>query len=265
MFDRFQRRIDYLRLSVTDLCNLRCTYCMPPEGVPLKRHEEILSLEEMEEVVRVAVELGVTKVRLTGGEPLVRRNILYLVERIGQIQGIHDFAMTTNGMHLPQFAKSLKKAGLMRINISLDTLDPGRFSELTRGGDVHETLAGIEAAMTAGLSPVKLNCVIESSVEEKDAQAVAAYGRERGLEVRYIRRMCTRDGVFGRVIGGDGGHCETCNRIRVTCDGRVYPCLFSDRFTSVRELGPQQAFLAAVGLKPAAGVRSENQFYAMGG
>jgi len=265
VFDRFHRKINYLRISVTDLCNLRCVYCMPASGVPLKRHEDILSFEEIEALTKVAVNLGIDKVRLTGGEPLVRRNILELVRRLGKLQGILDFAMTTNGVFLPQYALALKEAGLHRVNISLDCLDPKHFSELTRGGSVTDTLAGIEAALATGFRQVKINCVVNESPDEPQARDVATYCRERGLEVRFIRKMDTAKGDFWRVIGGEGGHCDICNRIRVSSDGHVFPCLFSNLKFSIREFGPEQAMRLAIENKPIRGQRSQNKFYALGG
>jgi cyclic pyranopterin phosphate synthase len=265
MFDRFRRKIDYLRISVTDLCDLRCVYCMPAEGVPLKRHDEILTFEEIEEVVREAVKLGVTKIRFTGGEPLVRRGILELVARVGAIDGIHDFALTTNGTRLSSCARELRQAGICRVNISLDSLDPERYATITRGGRLDQVLAGVNAAIAAGFSRIKLNCVVEASAAEPDAQAVADYARRMGLEVRFIRRMDTRKGEFWRVVGGDGGHCSACNRLRITSDGRVFPCLFDDTCFHVRALGARAALEAAVLGKPAAGTHSHNNFYALGG
>ncbi len=134
MYDRFKRKINYLRISVTDMCNLRCGYCMPAEGVKLVQHDDILSFEEITALTRQAVALGMDKVRLTGGEPLIRRDILALVEMLGQIKGIQDFAMTTNGILLPDYAPGLKAAGIQRLNISLDTLDPIRYRAITRSG-----------------------------------------------------------------------------------------------------------------------------------
>ncbi len=265
MFDRFQRKITYLRVSVTDRCNLRCVYCMPEAGVAHKRRADLLSYEEIEAVTRAAVELGVSKVRITGGEPLVRKGILSLVARLAVIPGIADFALTTNGVRLPRLASALREAGLHRVNISLDTLDPERFHAITRCGRLDETLAGIEAARAAGFHSVKLNCVIDTTPDEPDARAVADYGRQRGMEVRFIRRMNTGKGEFWPVIGGDGGRCGTCNRLRLSSDGRLYSCLFNDRSFSVRELGARGAILAAVDAKPAAGLRSDNQFYSLGG
>jgi cyclic pyranopterin phosphate synthase len=264
MFDRFNRRINYLRISVTDLCNLRCTYCMPAEGVCLKSHAEILSFEEILELTKAAIDLGTDKVRLTGGEPLVRRGIVALVEMLGKLP-IADFAMTTNGILLPIYAQQLKDAGIQRINISLDTLDPRRFREITRIGTLQQVIDGIEAAKAVGFRKIKLNCVVDESPDEPDARLVTEFGRQNGLEVRHIRKMDTRSGQFWRVFGGDGGHCECCNRLRVSSDGKVYPCLFSNLYYDIRELGSRNALLAAVNGKPVSGHSSENEFYRLGG
>jgi cyclic pyranopterin phosphate synthase len=176
----------------------------------------ILSFEEIEALARGALNLGIDKLRLTGGEPLVRRGIVKLVAMLGRIQGIKDFAMTTNGVLLADFAADLRLAGLGRLNISLDTLDPDRFREISRGGDLSRVLAGIDAAILAGFQRIKLNCVVESSREEADAQQVAAFGRERGFDVRFIRRMDLQEGHFWPVYGGEGGHCNRCNRLRIS-------------------------------------------------
>ncbi len=265
MFDRFDRSITYLRISVTDKCNLRCVYCMPEAGVPLLHHEDILSFEEIEAFTRIAVSMGITKVRLTGGEPLVRRNIVTLVSMIAKIGGIQDFAMTSNGVRLAEFAPALAAAGLHRVNISLDALDPERYAEITRGGDVRQVIAGITAARGAGLSPVKLNCVVKQSPEEPDAHDVAAFAQKEGLEVRFIRRMDLSKGLFSIVIGGSGGDCARCNRLRLSCNGLVRPCLFNDLGFSVRELGPEEAIRRAIEEKPACGATSNALFHAIGG
>jgi cyclic pyranopterin phosphate synthase len=265
MYDRFNRRINYLRVSVTDRCNLRCRYCMPTTGVELKQRDDILSFEEIHELVQSAVRMGIDKVRLTGGEPLVRRGILDLVRMLGQIPGIADLAMTTNGLLLPQYAQGLHQAGLQRLNISLDSIDPGRYRQITRGGELTAAMAGIEAALKVDFVKIKLNCVVRESPDEADARGVAEFAAGHGLEVRFIRQMNTRNGEFWRVFGGDGGHCEKCNRLRVASDGRIYPCLFSDDAYSVRELGARQALAMAVDRKPAAGRDSHHQFYAIGG
>lgn len=155
MFDRFNRKINYLRISVTDRCNLRCVYCMPEEGVVLLDHKEILSFDEIVDVAKTAVRKGVDKIRVTGGEPLVRNGIIDLVKMIGEIDGIKDFSMTTNGILLSKYADDLANAGLHRVNISLDTLDPEKFKQITRGGDIQKVFDGIEAAKKAGLNPIK--------------------------------------------------------------------------------------------------------------
>ncbi|MEZ5198160.1 MAG: GTP 3',8-cyclase MoaA [Bacteroidales bacterium] len=266
MYDRFKRKINYLRISITDRCNLRCTYCMPECGVTLLKHEEILSFEEILEVVKVSVGLGVDKVRITGGEPLVRRGVVDLVKMVSEVEGINDLAMTTNGTLLEEFAVSLKKAGLDRINISLDTLDTKKYKEITRVGDIQNVLSGINAAKEAGLNPVKINCVIKNSPLEQDAQQVAAFCKENDLEVRFIKEMDLESGSFSRVIGGDGGHCKSCNRLRLTANGKIKPCLFSELEFDIRELGVERAILKAVGLKPKAGLENKvNKFSNIGG
>ena len=266
MHDRFGRRINYLRISVTDRCNLRCRYCMPEEGVLPLTHDAILSFEEILRVVEVAVELGIDKVRLTGGEPLVRRGITGLVAMIARVRGVCDLSMTTNGILLEHYAGPLREAGLRRVNISLDTLDAKRFSEITRGGDIRKVLAGINAASEVGLAPIKLNCVVDDSSEEDDAQQVEYYAHEHGHEVRFIKRMNLSTGEFRVVEGGSGGDCKRCNRLRLSSDGFIRPCLFSDLGFSVRELSPEEAIGRALESKPEFGVSSRNTaFHAIGG
>ncbi len=265
MFDRFNRHIHYLRVSVTDKCNLRCVYCMPEEGVPPLRHRDLLSFEEIRDVVAVAVGMGVDKVRLTGGEPLVRRGIVTLAGMLAEIPGITDFAMTSNGIKLSEFAEPLAQAGVQRVNVSLDAMDPERFAQITRGGDVGAVLAGIEAARRSGLTPIKLNCVIKDSPDEPDARDVADFGAKEGFEVRFIRRMHLASGRFTQVIGGAGGDCPRCNRLRLTCNGMIRPCLFSDIAFSVRELGARETLHRALQHKPESGQCSQGMIHAIGG
>jgi cyclic pyranopterin phosphate synthase len=224
-----------------------------------------MSAGEITELVATAAALGVDKVRLTGGEPLLREGIVELVARIRPTNGLQDLAMTTNGLLLAPCALPLRQAGLDRVNISLDTLDPARFRKIACGGDLEQVLAGIRAAVFAGFRQVKLNCVIEASPDEPDARTVADFGRQQGLAVQFIRRMDLAAGRFWPVVGGNGGRCDRCNRLRVSCDGRVYPCLFSDLSYSIRELGVEAALRQAVGTKPAAGTRSSHTFSAIGG
>jgi len=266
MFDSYNRRINYLRISVTDRCNLRCTYCMPAEGIALMPHSDILSFEEIMEVVDAATTLGVDKVRITGGEPLVRKGIVNLVRMIASKPGIQDLGMTTNGQLLEQYALPLKEAGLHRINVSLDTLNPDKYRQITRGGEIEKVIKGIEAAVSAGLSPVKINCVIVRSSTEPDAVEVAEFGKKHGLQVRFIRQMDLEKGEFYIVDGGSGGDCSTCNRLRLTANGMIKPCLFNEIEYNVRELGAHGALQQALGNKPSCGtINRHGEFYNIGG
>ncbi|MFZ4463697.1 MAG: GTP 3',8-cyclase MoaA [Bacteroidales bacterium] len=266
MFDSFNRKINYLRVSVTDRCNLRCTYCMPAEGVPMMDHKDVLSFEEIVQVVRFAVKNGVSKVRITGGEPLVRKGIVSLVEQLASIEGLIDLGMTTNGILLDRFAGDLAQAGLQRVNISLDTVDPVRFREITRLGNLDDVFRGIEAARAAGLNPIKINCVIKKSSSEKDAQAVKAFCEQNDLKIRFIKEMNLETGQFSVVEGGDGGHCASCNRIRLTANGDLMPCLFTDLKYNIREMGIENAYWAAIQNKPSCGsINLSKQFSNIGG
>lgn len=239
---------------------------MPAEGVSSLRHEEILSFEEIHSVVRIAVGLGIDKIRITGGEPLVRKGITDLISMIASTEGIKDLAMTTNGILLPELANKLKDAGLQRINISLDTLDSSKYKELTRGGDLKLVLDGIKAARQAGLDPIKINCVVFKSSNEEDALEVKKFAYNEGLQVRFIRRMDLETGEFSVVEGGEGGNCSICNRLRLTANGMIKPCLFSDLEYPVRLLGAEAALLNAMNAKPLKGcVSTKNKFYNIGG
>ena len=266
MLDRFNRKLDYLRISVTDRCNLRCRYCMPEEGIKLLRHEDILSFDEIADFTKVAVEFGVTKVRITGGEPLVRKGIVTLVSMLACIAGIKDLSMTTNGVLLADFAMDLKHAGLQRVNISLDTVDKDKFEFISRSNSLDAVLKGIKAAVRAGLVPVKINCVIMNSSDEVEAKAVTEYCRNNGLEIRYIRQMDLVNGHFSVVEGGTGGDCLVCNRLRLTSNGLLKPCLFNDLSFDIRELGYETALNKAADHKPKCGTRNfTGEFYNIGG
>lgn len=266
MLDQYNRNINYLRISVTDRCNLRCRYCMPEEGVKMLDHKEILSFEEIVEIVKVAVKLGVDKIRITGGEPLVRKGIVNLVKMISVISGINDLSMTSNGILLTDFAPALKDAGLQRINISLDSVNPDRYAFLTRGGDLVKALKGIDAARDAGLSPIKINCVVQQSSDESDAVSVAEYCNQNGLDVRFIQQMALYTGKFAVVEGGSGGDCAHCNRLRLTANGLIKPCLFNNIAYDVRVLGVEVALREAVLNKPECGtINTLGSFYNIGG
>src|SRR5512133_726961 len=186
--DAHGRRIDYLRISVTDRCNLRCVYCMPPDGVPWKAPDDILTFEEIERFAAVAAGEGISKIRLTGGEPLVRLGIVDHVRRLREMTGIEAIALTTNATLLPRYATELAEAGLRRVNISLDTLDADVYAQITRGGKLDDALAGLEAAFEAGMDPVKLNVVVVRSLEQ-DLFGFAKMTMERPLHVRFIEYM----------------------------------------------------------------------------
>jgi len=266
MFDKFNRKINYLRISVTDRCNLRCNYCMPPEGIELLSHEDILSFDEIVGMTKIAVSMGVNKVRITGGEPLVRKGIVNLVKMIAEIEGVDDFGMTTNGILLEKFAQELAQAGLQRINISLDTMNPERYRQITRNGTLDDVLRGIDAARKAGLQPIKINCVVDKNSSEPDAVEVKEFARQQGFEVRFIPKMHLETGVFGQVENGEGGNCKMCNRLRLTANGKIKPCLFSNLEYDVRTLGPQKAIEQALENKPGSGtVNLRNSFSNIGG
>jgi len=265
MFDRYKRKINYLRISVTDRCNLRCTYCMPEEGIELLSHADILSFEEIADFTRMAVANGITKVRLTGGEPLVRKNIVELVAMLAAIDGLEDLSMTTNGILLSEHAVDLKKAGLNRINISLDTVSPEQYCQITRNGDLTKVLEGIDAAQSAGLEPIKINCVLLGEPDD-DSRKLKQFCEDRGLNLRFIHQMNLKTGEFSTVEGGEGGNCKKCNRVRLLANGDIKPCLFSDLSYNIRKLGHQEALNLTIGNKPRSGTYNQSgEFYNIGG
>lgn len=267
MKDSIGRDITYLRLSVTDLCNLRCRYCMPEEGVAKRAHSEMLTQDEMVAAVRAAARLGVRKLRLTGGEPLVKPGIVDLCRRCAAVEGIEEVCLTTNGTLLPPLAEALRKAGVSRVNISLDTLRPQRYRAITRRGELREALAGVESAVKAGFRQVKINAVLMGGVNDDEIPDLAELTRTLGVDVRFIELMPMVDGAFSpasyvpgtavlralpdlREESADGGvaklyrlpgaagrvglispvhdsFCHRCNRLRITADGMVKPCLHS--------------------------------------
>ncbi len=282
MIDTFGREIYYLRLSVTDRCNLRCRYCMPADGIcNKKRHEEMLTEDEMVMAVRAAASLGIRKLRLTGGEPLVKKNILSICERCAAVDGIRELCMTTNGTLLPTMAGALKAAGVSRLNISLDTLDAEKYAAITRVGVLDEALRGIEAALDAGIAGIKINAVLLGGFNDGEIPALADLTRRWPVDVRFIELMpMTENETFGknayvpdetvltalpelvpapqndgvarlyRLPGAKGNvglisavsnhFCAGCNRIRLTADGKLKPCLHSDRECSIKGLSEEE-------------------------
>ncbi|MBI5123919.1 MAG: GTP 3',8-cyclase MoaA [Candidatus Omnitrophica bacterium] len=195
LIDPYERIIDYLRISVTDRCNLRCLYCMPAEGIAHKPHSDILSFEDIYRIVKVAAGLGVRKIRITGGEPLVRKDMASLIRSLKSIKGIDEITLTTNGIYLAECARELKEAGLDRVNVSLDSLIPERFEKITRGGNLASVLKGINLLFSAGLTPVKINKVLLRGFNEDEIMAFAELTRSNPIDVRFIEYMPTR---FGR-------------------------------------------------------------------
>lgn len=234
--------------------------------MPMLKHEDILTFDEIVEFTRTAVHMGINKVRITGGEPLVRRGIVDLVAMIAKIDGITDLAMTTNAVLLKQFAQPLFDASLKRVNISLDTMDENKYSEISRGGNLTDVIDGIITAKAVGFNPIKINCVVKKSSTEPDAQLVKRFAVENNLMVRFIPLMDLDNGIHGIVEGGEGGDCARCNRLRLTANGIVKPCLFSDIGYSVRELGAREAFIKALDNKPeCGGISTTGEFYNVGG
>ncbi len=266
MKDGFGRTIDYLRISITNACNLKCQYCVPPPGSQPVPSGALLTHEEILEVVLAAVRMGFHKFRLTGGEPSVRPDLITLVKKLSSVSGVDDLCMTTNGQLLAQLAEPLAEAGLDRVNVSLDSMRPDRYREITGGGDLFPVLEGIRKACAVGLTPVKLNCVVERSSSEEDARSVAAFAAKEQLAVRFIRRMNLEKGEFWVVEGGAGGDCPHCNRLRLTSDGLLKPCLFSDISFDVKEWGAEKALRMAIEAKPESGRSCQrHDFCAVGG
>ena len=261
MFDSYKRKIDYLRISVTDRCNLRCTYCMPADGILLKRHADILPYEKIIRVAAAAAELGIRKVRLTGGEPLVRRNIAFLVRELKALTGLQEVSMTSNGTLLGLQAAELKQAGLDRMNISLDTLDAERYRQVTRNGDITQVMAGIAAARKAGFVGIKINMVLIPGFNDQEVPAMKDFCRQNGLQLQRIHHYSLHDLRTAR-SGLEAERpltCSVCNRLRLTADGKLKPCLFSDREFPVDFSDIRASLEQAVRAKPRQGVACGNR------
>lgn len=277
MLDQFGRSITYMRISVTELCNLRCRYCMPKEGICKKSHFDMMTEEEMITAVKAAASLGITKLRITGGEPLVKKNILSICRRAAAVEGIREVCLTTNGILLPEFAMPLREAGVKRLNLSLDTLDSEKYAYITRTGNLADFFAGLQAALLAGFEQLKINVVLIGGFNDTEIPALAELTRLYPVDVRFIELMpmydsgafdpgafvpCTKvlkalpdaapaqqDGGVARLYQLPGAKgkiglispisahfCGECNRIRLTADGKLKPCLHSAREYSIKGL-----------------------------
>lgn len=306
MRDTFNREIKYLRISLTELCNLRCRYCMPENGICKKSHDEMMTYEEIIQAVKIASRLGVSKIRLTGGEPLVKSGIVSLVSKIKEIDGIDEVCITTNGTLLAKYARELKNAGLDRLNISLDTLNPEKFRYITRVGELNDTLKGIDVALNEGFKKVKINTVLIGGFNDDEIVDLANLTMTKPLDVRFIELMPMYDsGDFGKeafissdividkineyyknkmnaddmivpaeadngsvakkykikgAMGNVGlisavsnSFCSKCNRIRLTADGKLKPCLHSNQEILIKGLNEKEMemkFKEAILLKP---------------
>jgi cyclic pyranopterin phosphate synthase len=277
LIDKYNRRIDYLRLSVTDRCNLRCIYCMPPEGLVKLHHDEILSYEELLRFTGLALEMGISKVRITGGEPLVRKNLDEFIANLNRLVKGRALSLTTNGILLFDMAKDLKRAGIIRLNISIDSLDPEVYNRITRIGNLNVVLKGLERALELGFNPVKINVVPLKGINEDMSDFIHLL-REMPVHVRFIELMpisldgqelipITRPeleenlkqlvdykeiahvegtgpsvdyhvkgakGTLGFISPLSNHFCESCNRLRLTSEGRLLTCLFSKEYTDIR-------------------------------
>ena len=254
LIDSFGRTINYLRISVTDRCNQQCIYCSPKGVFTKLPREDVVSFEEIYDFTNRAVSSGITKVKLTGGEPLVRRDVIYLVELLASIQDINDFGMTTNGILLKKFSKQLKNAGLQRINISLDTLRADKYSLITKGGTINEVYEDIEAAQNAGLEPVKINCVVMPGINENEIDAMRKFCENAGLHLQFIHVMDLNQKTLSENlhrIFSRPPKCELCNKLRLASNGDIFPCLYSNLYTSIRKSNSYlEALIKAVAIKP---------------
>jgi len=282
LVDSFGRKITYLRVSITDRCNYRCIYCQPDEQFKFISHEEILRYEEIVEIIEEAVNLGVTKVRITGGEPLARKGVIDFIKKLGEIKKLEDISLTTNGFFLSEYAEKLKDAGLNRVNISLDSLQEEKYKKITRGGSLEKVLKGIDSALKAGLLPIKINTVLIRGINDDEVEDFVRLALKSPLNIRFIEFMPSGEELkdnysdkfisvleikeslaekysFGpiainsgngpakyyQIKGGQGTvgfitalsqhFCETCNRIRLTSEGKLRSCLFSNKEVDIKQ------------------------------
>lgn len=282
LIDNLGREISYLRVSITDRCNYRCIYCKPEEQFEFIPHEEILRYEEIVEIIEEAVNLGVTKVRITGGEPLARKGVVDFIKKLKEIKKLEDISLTTNGFFLSEYAEKLKDAGLNRVNISLDSLQEEKYKRITRGGSLEKALKGIDSALKAGLLPIKINTVLIRGINDDEVEDFVRLTLGRPLNIRFIEFMLSGEELkdnyrnkfisvleikeslaekysfrpvninsgngpakYYQIKGGQGTigfitalsqhFCKTCNRIRLTSEGKLRPCLFSNMEVDIKQ------------------------------
>jgi cyclic pyranopterin phosphate synthase len=282
LIDNLGREISYLRVSITDRCNYRCIYCKPEEQFEFIPHEEILRYEEIVEIIEEAVNLGVTKVRITGGEPLARKGVVDFIKKLRKIKKLEDISLTTNGFFLSEYAEKLKDAGLNRVNISLDSLQEEKYKRITRGGSLEKALKGIDSALKAGLLPIKINTVLIRGINDDEVEDFVRLTLGRPLNIRFIEFMLSGEELkdnyrdkfisvleikeslaekysfrpidtnsgngpakYYQIKGGQGTigfitalsqhFCKTCNRIRLTSEGKLRPCLFSNMEVDIKQ------------------------------
>lgn len=267
MLDSFGRSIDYLRISVTDRCNLRCFYCMPEKGIELLKHEDILSYEAITQIAQKAVQLGFSKIRLTGGEPLVRKSIVDLVAMLSNIKGLKTLAMTTNGTLLSDLAHELKRAGLASINVSLDTMNSMLYSRITRGGSLDAALKGIYAAKEAGLA-IKINTVVLDTTLpilaelnlKQDIEEVKTFADSIGAGFQRIAQYSLAHVKQDYSDIERPPACASCNRLRLLANGMLRPCLHSDIEVPIDFTNIEASIRKAIDLKPAHGLTCTDRF-----
>ncbi|HBY56866.1 MAG TPA: GTP 3',8-cyclase MoaA [Candidatus Atribacteria bacterium] len=282
LVDSFGRKITYLRVSITDRCNYRCIYCQPEEQFKFIPHEEILRYEEIIEIIQEAVDLGITKVRITGGEPLVRKGVENFIKELKKIEKLEDISLTTNGFFLAEYAKKLKMAGLNRVNVSLDSLQKNKYRKITRGGNLERVLKGIDYAFKEGLLPIKINTVLMKGINDDEIEDFTRFTLERPINIRFIELMPSEENLidnykdkfisvlevkenlakkysfnpidigssngpakYYQIEGGKGTigfitalsqhFCQSCNRIRLTSEGKIRPCLFSNQEVDLKK------------------------------
>lgn len=260
MLDRFKREIDTLRISLTNRCNQHCFYCRSKASCLPAPEKGVLSFEQIVEVVKAAVSLGITRFKLTGGEPLLRDGVVELVKLLSALPGVKDLSMTTNGVLLSRFAAELAGAGLDRVNVSVDSLDEERYRQITGGGELKGVLQGIERALQCGLTPVKINTVYMEEINGDEIDAIRAFCRERGLKHQLINRMDIHDhkeNYDNFTLTDRPPRCSTCSRLRLTADGKLLPCLFGARELSLTDYGAiEEALRDAISCKPFEGQRA---------